>query len=151
MPRNTGVSHTDDLMSGSKKPLAVLIKGNPKYVRGNPNAAAYYDQLVSLLKDRGYRVLTNTGRPYTVPPDADVWLGHSRGADRLRFARPETVTIAIGSRQPGAINHPNDDVHIPPGSAPPESHFSLTPGMVAALDANLSKRADDGERQHSDG
>lgn len=117
-------------------PTAVIITGNPKYVRGNRTASRFYDQLHAHLVDKGFDVAFDPGKAYTSPPPADVWIGHSRGSDRLRFAPSGTMTIAMGVPwNPDAINHPEDEAQV--GARPGIAHFTLTDEMRARLDARL--------------
>lgn len=79
--------------------LAVIVKGNPKYIkkpRIKPMADQFYSDIKSILENQGYSVELNPGRPYTRPDiSAALWVGHSRGVDRLRFAEPNIKTIAL--------------------------------------------------------
>lgn len=117
--------------------LAVIVKGNPKFVRRNPAAAGFYKQLQAMLEENGYRVQFDAGKPKTMPAPADVWIGHSRGADRFRFAPPTQRTIAMGTASPDAINHP-DDQALQVGQVPGPAHYILTPEMRTQLIARLS-------------
>lgn len=56
----------------------------------------FYRDLKERLEVLGWSVSFDEGLPYTVPSeDAQLWVAHSRGIDRLRFA-PETVmTLAL--------------------------------------------------------
>lgn len=129
------------MTKAADRPAAVVIRGNPKFTAGNPAAAEFYSALAKVLAAQGYAVSEDAGEPYTVPAgDAAVWVGHSRGADRLRFAPPGVRTVAVGSNRPGAVNHPADDVNLWPGEEPPPAHFDLTPDMAARL-ARLVGRA----------
>lgn len=105
---------------------AVIIKGNPKFVDGNRDADRFYNELKLFLESLGYVVSLDTGEPYTEPKAADVWVGHSRGVDRLRFASEGTVTIAIGAE--GGINHPQDK-SLRKGDVPDQYHYMLTDEM----------------------
>jgi hypothetical protein len=122
--------------SETMKPTAVIIKGNPKYIRSNPDADRFYEELSAHLRDNGYDVSFDAGKPYTTPPLADLWVGHSRGADRLRFAPETTQTVAIGS--PGGICHPEDNAQTltaapPKGYIPNKHHYTLTDEMRRAM------------------
>lgn len=88
---------------------AIIIKGNHKYIDNNPEADSFYANLKSYLEDLGHSVEFDRGEPYTQPKEADAWIGHSRGVDRLRFAPKETVTVSLGSGAPNSINHPLDN------------------------------------------
>ncbi len=94
------------------KKTAVIIKGNPKYVEGNKEAERFYNRIKKFLESLGYQVVFDSGFSHTLPPMADLWIGHSRGADRLRFAPKGVKTIALGVNLPRSINHPQDQVAI---------------------------------------
>ena len=70
--------------NGSKNKTAVIIKGNPKFIDNNKDADSFYEEIKSFLEDLGFEVSFDKGEPYTSPDKADLWIGHSRGADRLR-------------------------------------------------------------------
>lgn len=120
------------------KPTAVLITGNPTFIQDNPQAEAFYAQIESYLQSQGWQVSRDPGEPYTSPPPADLWIGHSRGTDRLRFAPEGTRTIALGAPGvPGSINHPKDanaTDEWQPGDIPTEYHYMFTEEMQQAFD-----------------
>ena len=123
--------------SVSGKPTAVLVTGNPKHITGNPHAKAFYDQVHQALEQQGYHVTRDPGAPFTQPKPADLWVGHSMGVDRLRFAPEGTRTIALGV--PEGIHHPEDNVlAVLAGkdTTPNLHHFTLTPEMLAAFRRN---------------
>lgn len=145
---NKGLPQGDDYMGADLKSLmkqikkasaeqrlAVIIRGNPKFITGNPKADAFYAKLQKHLEQKGYQVQQDAGEPLTVPPKADVWLGHSRGSDRLRFAPEGTSTIALGTRE--GITHPKD-TNLNPGDTPTDAHYLLTKKMLKLLDAKLN-------------
>jgi hypothetical protein len=117
---------------------AVIIRGNPKFIADNPAAEDFYAKLQKHMEQQGYSVTQDAGEPKTVPAAANVWLGHSRGVDRFRFAPEGTRTIGLGA--PDGINHP-DDTAMKPGDVPTAAHYKLTPEMLAALSAKLQKQA----------
>jgi starvation-inducible DNA-binding protein len=121
-------------MKTAEQQSAVIIRGNPKYITGNPKADAFYTKLQNYLEQKGYTVQQDAGEPYTMPPKANVWLGHSRGVNRLRFAPEGTASIAIGAL--GGINHAKDKKLLP-GETPTSSHYLLTKKMIKALDSKL--------------
>ena len=123
-------------VKAAEQQSAVVIRGNPKFITGNSKAEAFYAKLQKYLEDKGYKVQQDAGEPYTTPPQANVWLGHSRGVDRLRFAPDNTARIALGA--PGGINHPKDK-KMAPGETPTASHYLLTKRMLQALDSQLSE------------
>ena len=125
-----------------QKPTAIIIKGNPEIInrkQWRTIADYFYNELKELLEEIGYEVQFDAGEPYTEPPQADLWIGHSRGADRLRFAPTNTKTIAIGSSLNNAVNHPDDYSAHTTGSKeePPLAHFELTQSMEKELIAAI--------------
>lgn len=134
---------SDDAAPVAKKkkpvpaPTAVIIRGNPKFITGNPAADKFYAELQKHMEQQGYSVTQDAGEPKTVPPAANVWLGHSRGVDRFRFAPEGTRTIGLGAS--GGINHP-DDTAMAPGDVPTSAHYKLTPEMLKVLSAQLQQK-----------
>ena len=108
---------------------AVIITGNPKYINNN-TAKRFYAELKSFIESNGYKVEFDPGKEHTEPKKADLWIGHSRGADRLRFAPKDTKVIAIGCK--GGINHPNDKA-FEKGQIPDDNHFTLTNEMKSEI------------------
>jgi len=117
------------------KKRAILITGNPKYIEGSPRAGKFYSKIEKVLAEAGYDVARNAGEPYTQPEDAELWVGHSRGADRLRFAGPGTKTVALGVSD--GLAHPKDSAAQ--GGAPNKYHYKLTPAMMGALRGEVEK------------
>ena len=105
---------------------AVIIKGNPKFVENNRKADSFYKKLKTFLISLGYEVSLDKGEPYTEPIKADLWIGHSRGVDRLRFAPKHTKVIALGIEV--GINHPKD-TSLRAGDVPNKFHYILTEDM----------------------
>jgi len=95
---------------------AVIIKGNQALVKNNKQASLFYQDLAFLLEKLGFSVEIDSGEPFTVPKPADLWIGHSRGADRLRFAPSGTKVIGIGVPESTGdddfpiVNHPDDEM-----------------------------------------
>jgi len=118
------------LVKHAKQRTAVIIKGNPAYVAGNPKADAFYKAISGELKAHGYTVSMDAGAPYTSPPAADLWVGHSRGVDRLRYAPQGTKTIALGV--PDGLSHPKDN-SVQGKHVPNKYHYVLTPEMKNKL------------------
>jgi hypothetical protein len=122
-------------MAEKKKPppVAIIIKGNPKYLRMpkvKPLAVKFYDELQSLLEAKGYEVEFDAGKAYTHPKMyAAVWIGHSRGIDRLRFARSSTKTIALQTKDHDQEFETNDER----GTSP--LHYELSDADRAAIAA----------------
>jgi hypothetical protein len=114
-----------------KKPTAVIIKGNPKYILNHDD---FYEEIKNFLEKLGYEASFDKGAPKTVPQKADLWIGHSRGSDRLEGAVPEyaKAVLAIGVPGPNnqpfpAINHPDDQPEV--GKRPGDAHFIFTDEM----------------------
>lgn len=139
---------------------AIIITGNPARTSDRARAEAFYRELASFLESLEFPVAFDAGEPYTVPAPADLWVGHSRGADRLRFAPPGTMTIGIGvpptadgtSSFP-VVNHHDDAAAkctfrdgVPLGdesssAQDDRAHFELTEGMKASIAAIISRGA----------
>lgn len=109
---------------------AIIIKGNPKFIENNKVAEKFYCDLKLFLESLNYQVSFDSGEPYTAPPVADLWVGHSRGNDRLRFAPKEILTIHISSI--GGINHLKDK-SLEKDQEPDEFHFILTKEMKSEI------------------
>lgn len=129
---------------------AVVIGGNPKYIKNNPQASVFYKELIKYLESLGFATMFDSGAPYTSPPRADLWVGHSMGADRLEGAVPEyaTYAVALGVPDPEAfqqenyfaINHPDDQPEL--GKTPLREHYILTEDMkvlLASISEELNK------------
>ncbi|HEX8591303.1 MAG TPA: hypothetical protein VF696_00930 [Candidatus Paceibacterota bacterium] len=136
---------------------AVIIKGNPDLVQNNPRADTFYAELTTFLEDHGYEVLLDAGEPYTTPEPAELWVAHSRGADRLRFAPQETVVVGIGVPESiensfPIINHPHDEMVRRTfeagkvvegegnGSLDDAYHYVLTPEMKEQLQTSILEK-----------
>jgi hypothetical protein len=99
----------ESLLNSSNR--IVIIKGNPKWAQYAEKDL--YPKLKAFLEKHGYTVDFDLGKPHTTPKGkAYAWIGHSRGADRLRFAPKHIKTIAIGSSLPDSINHPKDVTNL---------------------------------------
>lgn len=121
---------------------AVIVKGNPKWVEGphKEQSEALYDSLRKELEAAGFDVDFDAGEPYTSPPPADLWVGHSRGIDRLRFAPQDTLTLPVDHFQEPFEFDPDN-----PEWEPPASHYDLTPDLVKQIRAlsSSAKPVDD--------
>jgi len=106
----------------------VIIRGNPKY---HKEAFTFYRDLEQFLIALDFYVSWDDGVEYTKPPKADVWIGYSRGIDRLRFACASTKTIGIGGIWDTSVNHPQDNtIEIKSGKITPNKyHFILAKEM----------------------
>lgn len=128
-----------------QKLTAIIIKGNPKFIIDNPEAEKFYQEIAEFLQGLGYEVGFDPGEPYTSPPLADLWIGHSRGGDRLSPPVPgDVVTLLFGSSRPGAINHPEDNTkHLfgPSDIVPNIFHYTFTDEMKQAIEEVTRKIA----------
>lgn len=122
---------------------AIIIKGNPQYIEGNEDADKFYNELKTMLDNLGYAAEFDPGEPHTIPDEsAALWVGHSRGKDRLRFA-PETVkTLYVDPYQDW---HRAEDGPLPEGEVPPAEHYIVTDRLkkelqkvAASADADFS-------------
>ena len=153
--RSSFLLELEKMAESSHKKQAVIIKGNPDHILASGTSPGltrrFHGKLRKILESEGYQVSWDLGLPYTTPKAADVWIGHSRGADRLRFAPKGTTTIAIGSDTAGAINHPKDaqwmrkyrhlDMSKTPVNKRPaviSEHMMITPAMEKALRRKVS-------------
>lgn len=86
------------------KPVAIIIKGNPKYLEKDENrskADDFYSEIKKILEAKGYRVEFDAGEPETTPDKlAKVWVGHSRGVDRLKWAPEGVATVKLDTLNP---------------------------------------------------
>lgn len=117
---------------------AVLVTGNPKFIRDNPKAEAFYASLEKHLQGAGFRTSRDPGEPHTMPQPADLWIGHSRGAGRFEYAPATQKYLSFGSSRPGSINHPGDTA-MQPGDTPTDEHYVVTPEMRTAIDQLISE------------
>ncbi len=121
-----------------QKLTAIIIKGNPKFIASNLEAEKFYQEIAEFLKGLGYEVSFDPGEPHTSPLIASLWIGHSRGGDRLSPPVPDGVaTLLFGSSRPGAINHPEDNTkHLfgPTDVVPNVFHYTFTDEMRQVID-----------------
>lgn len=132
-----GLSYGDHWYNDAMAQLtAIIIKGNPKFIEGNSDADNFYREIQLFLEAHGYQVSFDNGEPYTSPEKADLWIGHSRGVDRLRFAPEGTSLLKFGSSDEDAINHPDDSslkIQYPSDVVPNEFHYVFTDEMKRAI------------------
>ena len=95
------------IAKSNAKPLAVIIKGNSKYTelpKIKAMADRFYQDIKSRLEANGYNVKFDAGLPYTRPDTSAVlWVGHSRGNDRLSFAPSGVETIALTDKADNSL------------------------------------------------
>jgi hypothetical protein len=127
-----------------KRKSAVIIKGNPKFITGNTVADQFYQDIKCFLENLDYEVTFDAGEPHTSPPNADLWIGHSRGVDRLQFAPKGTITVMFGTSRVGAVNHPDDNSQTgvyPSEVMPNKFHYVFNDEMKQAIIAATRKNS----------
>jgi len=128
-----------------KKLSAVIIKGNPERITKNTYKGIYED-VKKILEEMNIDVFFNEGRPHTTPPAADIWIGHSRGVDRLQYASKDILTIKLGSYDTDALNHPDEIVSSDPqnfdklSDEQKSKHLTLHPSVALEIRKKIQKR-----------
>ena len=118
-------------------PDVVIITGNPKLIKNNPQADRFYTSIERYVQKKGYSTERDPGLAFTVPKKSKLWIGHSRGVDRLYFGGKSQQTLAFGIGQNGAINHPRDK-SMKIGDTPTRYHYIFTDAMKRAIDKALT-------------
>jgi len=133
-----------------------IIKGNPD---ADPDNAAKYEDFYSTVADivrqQGATVKFDEGLSGTVP-DGDIWLGHSRGADRLRFAPAGVNTLRLDDFEPAVTKTSQREAYnqlfkqhgyksiaevpIEMRPKPGPEHYTLSPEARSAI-VNLLQQA----------
>lgn len=154
------ITRKDNMTKANKKRVstessnnlkATLILGNPKYIRSNPAAKAYYQEIVDYLESSGCTVTVDAGEPYTCPPMSDLYIGHSRGAGRYRCVEddPEASWRFLKFGDIDGVMHPKDRAYqvkydgsfgtkktIPD---PPKEHYMFIDEQKKAIDDLLKE------------
>lgn len=142
--------------SASSPPPAdvYIIKGNPDVDTANAhNYSKFYDDVASVVQQTGLTPAFDDGLAGTLPPGGKLWIGHSRGADRLRFAPKGVSTIRLDDFGPAAArerqrkayeqlflthgfkNIADVPLHMRPQPGP--EHYTLSDTARAAITAKL--------------
>lgn len=116
---------------------AVLIKGNPRFIRGD-EAKEYYREITEFMEELGVDVIEDAGADYTCPPKADFYVAHSRGCGRVRCfegSRSDERSNFIMFGDPDGIMHPVDRKWDDDGrkGIPPREHFVFTADQKLAI------------------
>lgn len=126
-----------------------IIRGNPD---ADPDNAAKYENFYSTVADivrqQGATAKFDSGLSGTVP-DGDIWLGHSRGADRLRFAPSSVKTLRLDDFEPATARASQEadfnrlfkqygyktiaEVPIEMRPKPGPEHYTLSPKAKSAI------------------
>lgn len=121
---------------------AVLIKGNPRFIRGD-EAKAYYNDIIEFMEKLGVDVIEDPGADYTCPPKADFYVAHSRGCGRARCFenKPEEFANFIKFGDPDGIMHPVDREWDENGrkGIPPKEHFIFTADQKLAIQTKVDQ------------
>lgn len=129
-------STPSESLPGRESPLAIIIKGNPKYIedpRVKSMADQFYAAIALILARGGLRVSFDAGEPLTVPQaGAAAWVAHSRGADRLQYAPPNVLTLEIVADSCMSQEGGADACGFSP------SHYRLSAQDVEALEKMVS-------------
>lgn len=84
------------LIESIDKSLIIIIKGNMDRLKSKSIkriADKFYNDIKLILENKNYTVEFDAGLPYTLPNiNAIMWIAHSRGVDRLRFAPKHIIT-----------------------------------------------------------
>ena len=137
-----------------QKKTAVIIKGNPYFMQGEYKAKyeAFYDHVKSILLNVGYdRVMFDDGEEGTVPPQANLWVAHSRGKGRLKFVPFGTQTLILDDYEDvckeydmelkaikeklGVTNMNEIPLSLRP--IPRENHYTVNSKMQIALEKTI--------------
>lgn len=123
---------------------AIIIKGNPKFIN-NDLARKYYEDIKSFLESFGFKVEFNAGNDYTRPrQNADLYIGHSRGAGRYEFMDEKNKVKFLRFGDPDGIIDPVDakwqKENPPPTDAhPPKEHFTFSKEQRNAIREKLNE------------
>ncbi len=68
--------------------IAVIIKDSPYFVEGSFRrvADAFYNQMVKILDEKGYSIIFDGGYMNEPLPDAELWIAHGNGEQKLHKA-----------------------------------------------------------------
>ena len=117
-----------------KKKSAVIITGNSEVINSaewKSSADKFYNDIKMYLESKNYTVTLDPGKEFTRPKKADLWIGHSKGNGRLKFAYGGTKTLRFGDK--GGINHPKD-ISLQKGDGINIYHFTFCNEMRDAID-----------------
>ena len=136
------------LKKDKEKLTAVIIKGNPERITPKIYKGIYED-LKKFLEKMNIEVSLSESTPYTIPPSANIWIGHSRGVDKLQFAPKETLTIKLGSQDIDSLNHPEEITSFNPQDydkltdEQKSKHLVLHPIVVEKIKNKIEKNYPD--------
>lgn len=124
---------------------AVIVKGNPQYL-GSDLASRYYRDIENHLSSLGFEVEYDAGEDFTRPrQDADLYVGHSRGAGRYEFMKEESKPKFLKLGTVDGVIHPVDrkwqeEVWYPGiPEHPPKEHFMYSKEQRSAVEKLVRK------------
>lgn len=142
------LAHGLRTLFAASKPRAVIIKGNPAYITNNPKADAFYAELEKLVREAGYDPSFDPGEPFTSPDEkAALWVAHSRGGDRLRFAPPGVKTLFVDQFEDGYAERESQNLRrmredgyksladwpVEKRPQPSDAHYQVTDALREAI------------------
>jgi superfamily II DNA or RNA helicase len=142
-----------------------IIQGNPDVIAQNKDKYDdFYRQIENYVQTQGLTSAIDPGLPETTPPGGKLWIGHSRGADRLRFAPKGIKTLILDNFEPEESKERQRkayqklfsdlgvaqiaDVPVQLRPAPGPEHYTFNPQMQAAIAAEaqaIKKQANKGD------
>jgi len=137
---HTEFSQKPEVVQVGRSPSAVIVKGNPKFITNNPLANKFYNTIADYLRQKNHSVTFDKGEPYTQPANADLWIGHSRGIDRLRFAPKGTKTLDLSQYEHPVAKAFNAKYVPGQDILPPPHHYFFTKEMRQAIDKLINEK-----------
>ena len=123
--------------------IACIITGNPTYIVNNALAVEYYKEIDLFLMKHGCKeVVFDPGAELTRPPEAAIYIGHSRGCERKLFMVPEKQKRFVSLGTLNGVMHPVDRAwHLanqssfgrPDAPMPPPEHYIFTEQQQQAI------------------
>lgn len=123
----------------------IIIKGNPKYIN-HKTAKNYYSEIEAFLLANGVKKVSfDPGEDYTCPKKgADFYIGHSRGASRIRCMSTGEEWRFLQFGDPDGVMHPIDRKwHEKPTGKPPKEHFLFIDEQKDAIRKIIEKVSGD--------
>ena len=131
---------------------AIIIKGNPFYTRNDKRSDNFYAKIEKILLDQGYcvTVLEPDGAD-PVSSDADLYVGHSMGTEKLSGLPRRTRKIKLGVKC--GIFHPLDNCVGVVGRPrkdfwPNDYHYIVTDEMLKALTSEYVIRSTSNDNEN---
>ena len=117
----------------------VIIKGNLKWDVEACNKMYNTIQSFILSKFPTTDIVIDPGLPLTIPDKtAHIWIGHSRGTDRFKWADKKTQLLGLGTEKSSTykvVNHPHDNTigkNIE-STIPNSDHYMFTDKMQESI------------------